>query len=210
MTHTNRKTPVFRPTLLMMAMLMMAMLMSACTILPESEPVQLLDPRLPAPAEASESREWTLNVLRPESDPARDSTRVLVRVEEGRLQVHSSARWVAPAPGLFRTLLVRYLRDRRVLAQAGAGAAGMDGTLALDLRRFELSETAAGQLEAWVQVEARLYDSGTSRLLAQRSFEARQPARSAQADDALASFEKVLGEIIPALGDWVTSIDGLP
>lgn len=203
MTHANRKIALYRA-----ALLVMLGLAGACTILPQSDPVQLLDPRLPAPEAASESVAWTLNVARPESDSARDSTRMLVRTEEGRLQAHATARWVAPAPELLRTLLVRYLRDGEMLAQVGAGAAGMDRTLALDLRRFELSEVAAEQLEAEVQVEARLYDSRTSTLLARRLFQARQPARSAQPDDAVAGFEAALGEIIPALASWLREQEG--
>lgn len=186
------------------AVLAAAMVVSACSILPRSDPVQLLDPRLAAPVEVGEGLEWTLNVALPETDPARDSTRVLVRTLEGRLQVHPSARWVAPAPALLRTLLVRYLRDGGMLSQVGAGAGGMDRTLALDLRHFELNETAAGELEARIRIEARLYDGRAATLLARRMFEARQPARSAQASDVLAGFEAALGEIIPALAGWVT------
>ena len=55
------------------------LLAAACSIIPESEPVQLLDPQLPSPSAAGQSVAWTLNVTRPESDPARDSSRVLVR-----------------------------------------------------------------------------------------------------------------------------------
>lgn len=200
MIHANRKLSIYRA-----ALLVMLGLVGACTILPESDPVQLLDLHLPAPEVSGEGVAWTLNVARPESDAARDSTRLMVSTEEGRLQAHATARWVAPAPELFRTLLVRYLRDGEMLAQVGAGAVGMDRTLALDLRRFELSETGAGQLETWIEIEARLYDSRTSRLLARRVFQARQPARSAQPDDAVAGFEAALGEIIPALAGWMTA-----
>ena len=124
------------------------MLASACSILPESAPVQMLDPQLQPPPAASKPIPWTLNVARPESDPVRDSTRVLVRTGAGQLQVHASARWVAAAPELLRTRLVRYLRDSQRIAQVSAGAAGMDRTLALDLRAFELVETGDGRLEA--------------------------------------------------------------
>lgn len=199
MIHAKRNP--WRPAA---ALLATAMLASACSILPENDPVLLLDPRLPVSAVAGENLGWTLNVALPEADPARDSTRMLVRTEEGRLQVHPSARWVASAPALFRTLLVRYLRDGGMLDEVGAGAGGMDRTLALDLRHFELSETGPEQLEARIRVEARLYDSPGSRLLARRMFEVRQPTRSAQANDALAGFEAALGEIIPALAGWVT------
>lgn len=176
--------------------------LAACSILPESAPVQLLDPQLAAPAAADESAEWTLNVARPEADPMRDSTRVLVRTGQGQLQVHASARWIAAAPELLRTLLVRYLRDTRSLQQVSAGGAGLDRTLVLDLRRFELTETNDERLAAEVRVEARLYDSRTADLLARELFERLEPVASAQPPDIVAGFETLLGGLIPTLADW--------
>lgn len=181
---------------------------SACSILPESGPVQLLDPQVQAPAAASRQADWTLNIARPEADPLRDSTRVLVRTGQGQLQVHASARWVAAAPELLRTLLVRHLRDAGRLKQVSAGAAGQNRTLALDLRRFELTETGSDRLEAEIRVEARLYDSRTAELVGRRLFESRQPVDSSQAGQVLSGFEAVLGEIVTALSDWVTGQDG--
>lgn len=176
----------------------------ACSILPESDPVQLLDPRLPGPETAAQGADWALNIARPEADPARDSNRVLIRTGQGQLQVHASARWIAPAPELLRTLLVRYLRDSGRLREVSAGAAGQDRTLVLDLRQFELNESGGDQLQAQIRVEAGLYDSRSSELLARRLFESRQSTASAQPDRILSGFEAALGEIIPALADWVT------
>lgn len=178
--------------------------MAACSIIPESEPVQLLDPQLPSPPPAVQQAGWTLQVVRPESDPARDSSRVLVRTVRGQLQVHASARWVAPAPELLRTLLVRHLRDARTLGQVSTGAAGMDRMLALDLRRFELTEASADRLRAEALIDARLFDSVSGDLIARRLFEGRQTVGAAQAPEILDGFEDLLGELIPALADWVT------
>lgn len=180
------------------------LLTAACSILPESQPVQLLDPQPPSPSAAGQGVEWTLNVTRPESDPARDSNRVLVRTGEGRLQVHATARWVAAAPELLRIRLVRYLRDSQRIAQVSAGAAGMDRTLALDLRAFELVETDDGRLEAEIRLEARLYDSRSAELLARELFQARRPVGAAEAAEIIEGFEAVLEQVIPQLADWLS------
>lgn len=177
--------------------------LAACSILPESEPVQLLDPQLAAPETADQSAAWTLNVARPEADPMRDSTRVLVRTARGQLQVHASARWIAAGPELLRTLLVRYLRDARSLDQVSAGAAGLDRTLALDLRRFELTETADERLAAEIRIEARLYDSRTAELLARERFERLEPVDSTQPADVIAGFETMLAGLMPAVAEWL-------
>ncbi len=185
--------------------LVLLVVTGACSVLPESEPVQLLDPQLPAPAGVREGVSWSLNIARPEADPVRDSTRVLVRTGTGQLQVHASARWVAAAPELFRTLLVRHLRDAGLVGQVATGAGGLDRTLALDLRRFELTETPGDGLEAEIRVEGRLYDNASAGLLARRLFQGRQPALSSRPDQTLSAFEDALGEVIPALADWVTA-----
>jgi len=178
-------------------------LAGACSILPESEPVQLLDPAIPAPEPAAREAGWGLSVTRPESDPMRDSNRVLVRTAEGRLQVHPSARWTAAAPDLVRTLLVRHLRDAGRLEQVSAGAAGLEHTLALDLRRFELDETGANRLAAEIRIEARLYNNRTSSLMTRRLFQARSAIEEAVPGEIIDGFEAALGEIVPALSEWV-------
>jgi len=177
---------------------------TACSIFPETDPVQLLDPQPPSSASTGQPRAWTLNVYRPEADPARDSTRVLVRTGQGQLQVHATARWVAAAPDLLRTLLVRYMRDANVLSEISAGAAGMDRTLALDLRRFELVETGDQQLAAEIRIEARLFDGRSAELLDRRLFERREPVGNADSDAIIRGFNSVLGEIVPALAAWLT------
>jgi len=176
--------------------------------------VQSLDPRIPAPDLASRTADWSLNIARPESDPMRDSDRVLVRTAPGRLQVHASARWTDAAPELVRTLLVRHLRDWQRLEQVGAGAAGLERTLALDLRRFELTDSASGRLTADIRFEARLYDSRSAELLARALFESSEPVEDAEPGGIIAGFEAALGDIVPALAAWVveqgTTTSGSP
>lgn len=196
----NTITRSMTPTLLAALLLT---LVAACSILPKTESVQLLDPQLPSPSRDAQAAAWTLHVMRPESDPTRDSNRVLVRTGRGQLQVHPSARWVAAAPELLRTLLVRYMRDASALDQVSTGAAGMDRTLTLDLRRFELAEAGEQSLQAEIRIEARLFDGSTGELLAHRLFERRAPVDAAEPDAIVRGFESVLGAIIPALADWL-------
>ena len=186
-----------------LAVIFMLGLAVGCSILPESEPVQTLDPAIPAPDSAAQEAGWSLSVTRPESDPMRDSTRILVRTAQGRLQVHASARWTAAAPDLLRTLLIRHLRDAGRLEQVSASAAGLDRTLALDLRRFELDDTGADRLAVEIRLEARLYDSRSADLVARRLFEARSPIKDAGPDQIIEGFEVALGEILPALSAWI-------
>ncbi|MDT8450914.1 MAG: ABC-type transport auxiliary lipoprotein family protein [Wenzhouxiangellaceae bacterium] len=190
----------------LVTLVLLASIGAGCSVFPESAPMQLLDPRLPpADAAAGAGASWSLDVARPEADPMRDSTRVLVRTGGGRLQVHASARWVAASPDLFRTLLVRYMRDREMLEGVGGDVPLAERTLALDLRRFELAEDDGGSLAADIRIEARLYDSASAELLARRLFEARRSIPSSDAAAISAGFETALAEIIPATAEWAVA-----
>lgn len=190
------------------APLLLASLVAGCSVFPESAPVQLLDPQPPpANAPAGATAPWSLDVARPEADPMRDSNRVLIRTGGGRLQVHPSARWVAAGPDLFRTLLVRYMRDREMLEEVGGDVPLAERTLAVDLRRFELAESDDGSLAADIRIEARLYDSASAELLARRLFEVRRSIPSSDAAAITAGFEAALAEIIPAAAEWTVGHD---
>lgn len=182
--------------------------LAACSILPPSTPTQILDPRLPL-ASTAEARstapiatDWTLGVARPDTDPVRDSNRVLVRTADGRLQVHATARWAAAAPDLLRTLLLRRLRDRDLVADVKPDSG--DRLLTIDLRRFELDDT--GSLEAVIVLEARLHDAPAYGLRSSRLFEQRQTTASAEPGDINAAFEAVLLAMLDELADWVVGV----
>ncbi|MBY6203382.1 ABC-type transport auxiliary lipoprotein family protein [Halomonas denitrificans] len=190
---------------LSLALLLGAILgLGGCSILPENEPVHLVDPRLEVePGRHGASRPWTLNIARPETDPVRDSARVLVRTPDGQLQVHPTARWVAPAPELVRTALVRYLRDAEVLAQVGASASGSDRTLVIDLRRFEIARDASGSLAVAAQADARLYESASADRVGRLSFDHAEAIDSASVAEVVRGTQAVLELLARRTGDWL-------
>lgn len=177
---------------------------AGCSILPETEPVRLIDPRIEAqPGVHGDRLAWTLNIARPETDPVRDSNRVLVRTPAGQLQVHPTARWVAPAPELLRTALVRYLRDAEMLEQVGASAAGSDRTLVIDLRRFELARLDSGALRVSVRADALVYDSASAERIGRRSFDHEGEIASADSAAVVAGFQTALEQLARELADWL-------
>lgn len=179
----------------------------ACSVIPEREPVKLLDPTLPTPALAGKPVAWTLNINRPQSDPARDSNRVMVRTADGQLQVLPQVRWIATSPDLFRTLLVRYLRDSHTVAQVSNGASGMARSLQLDIRQFELVESADNMLQASINIEARLYDNRTARLLARHIFKQQQSVAGTSAAEIINGFEIILRQVIEDIASYLAGYD---
>ena len=187
-------------------LLMLAAMLAACSILPETTPVQILDPR-PEPGSATlQPVDWSLDIALPSADPQRDSNRVLVRTADGRLQVHGQARWAAAAPELLRLQLVRSLRDRELFADIGAGSSGGDRLLTIDLRRFELD--AGSALEAVIELEARLLDAPGYRLAASRLVEVRASLASADSSEINAAFSALLTELVDELAAWMLSLPG--
>lgn len=177
--------------------------LGGCEILPEAPPVQVLDPQPRTAGErATGPAPWRLEVLEPMADPMRGGEQVLVRTADGRLQVLGNTRWVSPPPLLLHSLLLRHLRDSGALAEVGSAVNGADRQLALDLRAFELREQAEA-LEAVVQVEARLYNTAPSRLLARQLFTHRVPAPTTGGSLVLDSFEQALAALLTDLDAWL-------
>jgi cholesterol transport system auxiliary component len=186
------------------AAIMLGTLLSACSVLPRPQSVQLLDPRPESPRTMDESAPWSLSVRRPETDPARDSANVFVRTTDGRLQVHPVARWVAPAPDLMQTTLVRYLRDAQALEAVDA-AIGGERELAIDLRRFELAESAGGELELAIAMDVRLLAAGNARVVARRVFRRETPLSEDGAGRIVDAAESALSGLLRELAAWLAA-----
>lgn len=186
------------------AAIMLGTLLSACSVLPRPQSVQLLDPRPETPRAMGETAPWSLSVRRPETDPARDSANVFVRTADGRLQVHPVARWVAPAPDLMQTTLVRYLRDAQALEAVDA-AIGGERELAIDLRRFELAESAGGGLALAIAMDVRLLAAANARVVARRVFRRETPLSEDGSGRIVDAAESAFSALLGELADWLAA-----
>ena len=187
-----------------------ALLMAGCSILPETAPVQRLDPRIEVDAGAhGPTRELRLGLPRPETDPARDANRILVRTATGRLQVLPELRWVAPAPDVVQTTLIRYLRDAEVVVDVIPGAGRVDRALFIDLRRFELAETDHG-LQLVIDLDARLLDAVSGQPMNRFHVVHEAPLASATAADVVAGFEAGLADIAGRIAARLHAVSAEP
>jgi ABC-type uncharacterized transport system auxiliary subunit len=177
---------------------------AGCSVLPRPDPVQLIDPRPEPPAPTSDADGWSLSMARPETDPARDSARVLVRTVDGRLQLHPGARWVAPAPDLLQMLALRWLRDGSTLRRVEAGVVGADRLLRIDLRRFELAESAPdGDLAFVVVADVRLAEADDAALVDRRLLSARAAVADDDAATIIEAVESALSALLTDLATWL-------
>jgi cholesterol transport system auxiliary component len=175
------------------------LLLSGCSLLPKSEAILRLDPHIQSsPGTYGEPAALTVAVVRPATDPARDSNRVQVRTSAGELQVLGRLRWIAPAPDLVQSTLIRHLRDTGAVADASADAAFADRMLQIDLRQFEIAEIAGGHQVVLV-LDARWIETATGEVLRRRLIEHRGPIDGLDGARVVAAFEHGLGEVAEAI-----------
>jgi len=91
--------------------LLMAGLLGACSILPQSEPLDIyLLPGSTLPAQ-QQRVDWSLRVSSPSSGQLLDGTRIVVLPEPGRVNTYQGARWSERTPQLLRGRLLDAFHD---------------------------------------------------------------------------------------------------
>lgn len=186
-----------------LSLLLAAGLLSACSILPQSEPLDIyLLPGATLPAQ-TQRVDWSLRVNSPVSNQLLDGTRIVVLPEPGRVNTYQGVRWSERTPQLLRgRLLDAFQDDGRVQALSNEEQRlQADLELVSDLRSFH-SQYRDGVAEALIQLDVRLVDARDQRILASRRFSVSQPA----SDTSIAAVVKAFGQagdrLSRELVDW--------
>lgn len=186
-----------------LSLLLAAGLLSACSILPQSEPLDIyLLPGATLPAQ-TQRVDWSLRVNSPVSNQLLDGTRIVVLPEPGRVNTYQGVRWSERTPQLLRgRLLDAFQDDGRVQALSNEEQRlQADLELVSDLRSFH-SQYRDGIAEALIQLDVRLVDGRDQRILASRRFSVSQPA----SDTSIAAVVKAFGQagdrLSRELVDW--------
>ncbi len=186
-----------------LSLLLAAGLLSACSILPQSEPLDIyLLPGAALPAQ-TQRVDWSLRVNSPVSSQLLDGTRIVVLPEPGLVNTYQGVRWSERTPQLLRgRLLDAFQDDGRVQALSNEEQRlQADLELVSDLRSFH-SQYRDGVAEALIQLDVRLVDGRDQRILAIRRFSVSQPA----SDTSIAAVVKAFGQagdrLSRELVDW--------
>ncbi len=186
-----------------LSLLLAAGLLSACSILPQSEPLDIyLLPGATLPAQ-TQRVDWSLRVNSPVSNQLLDGTRIVVLPVPGRVNTYQGVRWSERTPQLLRgRLLDAFQDDGRVQALSNEEQRlQADLELVSDLRSFH-SQYRDGVAEALIQLDVRLVDARDQRILASRRFSVSQPA----SDTSIAAVVKAFGQagdrLSRELVDW--------
>lgn len=201
-----------RASLCRIALAAMAMLLSACSILPDSEPLRVF--LLPSaittqPPATQPERELTLRVRTPQASRILASPRIAVVPQGHQISAYQGARWSDAAPTLLRDRLIEAFQASGQLASVSSEDGGVHADLELigDLRAFQ-SVYLDGSPQVLIRFDASLIDSDSQRSIASRRFEIRQPSQDPQLDAVVEAFGQASDELSRQLLAWVLAQSG--
>ena len=181
-------------------------LISACTIFPESEPLDVY--RLPA-AQAPASRgpaatqQWSLRLNKLQASEALNRPTIAVIPQGDVISSYKASRWSDPAPVLLRNrLLDGFQRDGRVtLLSTDDSNFQADLELGGNLQAFQ-TEYQGTQASVVVRLDALLVRGYDQRILASRRFEERQPLSDVQVPAVVAGFGQASDRLTANVVAW--------
>lgn len=186
-----------------LSLLLAVGLLGACSILPQSEPLDIyLLPGAALPAQ-TQRVDWSLRVNSPVSRQLLDGTRIVVLPEPGLVNTYQGVRWSERTPQLLRgRLLDAFQDDGRVQALSNEEQRlQADLELVSDLRSFH-SQYRDGVAEALIQLDVRLVDGRDQRILAIRRFSVSQPASDTSIAAVVKAFGQAGDQLSRELVDW--------
>ncbi|MCO7515599.1 ABC-type transport auxiliary lipoprotein family protein [Pseudomonas guariconensis] len=184
-------------------------LATACSILPQSEPVDIY--RLPV-SQANGNQaplDWSLRLNKPLASEALAGPRIAVIPQGDVISSYKGARWSDPVPLLLRNrLLDGFQRDGRVQRlSADDSNLQADFELVGELQAFQ-SEYRAGGVEVLIRYDARLVQGRSQRILASRRFEVRQPLGDSQVPAVVAGFGSASDQLVGQVVAWTIAQAG--
>lgn len=178
--------------------------LSACTLVPQAEPLTIY--QLAAPdltASAAKPLPLSLRIGTPQAGSVLSSPRMVVNPQGNELQTYKGARWSDPVPALLREHLVRAFEQRAVMAAVSTSENTLraDIHLSSDLRRFQVIYTDALP-SAVIELNARLIDPSNRNIIAGQTFTIEQPLASPRIPGVVDGFKLASDELAEQLISW--------
>ena len=194
------------PSLRLLALAALS-LASACSILPQSEPVDIY--RLPV-NQASHSTtavDWSLRLNKPLASEVLAGPRIAVIPQGDVISSYKGARWSDPVPLLVRNrLLDGFQRDGRVQRlSADDSNLQADYELSGELQAFQSEYQPGGKVEVVIRYDARLVQGRSQRILSSKRFEVRQPLADTQVSAVVAGFGAASDQLAGQVVNWTVT-----
>ncbi|WP_181296081.1 ABC-type transport auxiliary lipoprotein family protein [Pseudomonas sp. Q2-TVG4-2] len=182
--------------------------LSACSILPESEPLRIyLLPTTTSPQQASEpALQHALRINTPQASRILSSPRIAVVPQGNQISSYGGARWSDAAPVLLRDRLIEaFQRDGRMSSVSNEDVnLYADLSLHSDLRAFQ-SVYIDGKPMVLITLDARLVNRNDQHTLANRRFEVRQPSADPSVESVIEAFGRASDTLSQEILDWTLS-----
>lgn len=202
--------PLHRPALARILVLapLLGLLLAGCSLLPKSAPVDLYQlpsalPQLAPSARRTAPRPESLRVTRPTAGTLLTGQRIIVLPAGDRVSHYKGAQWSEPAPLLLRNRLLDALRHDGRLATLSSDDRMLQADFELDgeLRAFQ-SVYRDGKPQVLLQLDLRLVQPATQRIVASRRFEQLQPASAAALPAVVSAFGQASDRLALQVVDW--------
>lgn len=202
--------PLRRPTLTRNLALapLLGLLLASCSVLPQSAPVDLYQlpsslPQLAPSTGRSAPRPESLRVTRPAAGTLLAGQRIIVLPAGDRVSHYKGAQWSEPAPLLLRNRLLDALRHDGRLATLSSDERMLQADFELDgeLRAFQ-SVYQDGKPQVLLQLDLRLVQPATQRIVASRRFEQLQPASGSALPAVVSAFGQASDRLALQVVDW--------
>ncbi|CAI8780876.1 ABC-type transport auxiliary lipoprotein family protein [Pseudomonas soli] len=182
-------------------------LATACSILPQSGPVDIYRLPVSQTARSAAPLDWSLRLNKPLASEALAGPRIAVIPQGDVISSYKGARWSDPTPMLVRNrLLDGFQRDGRVQRlSADDSNLQADYELGGELQAFQSEYRSGGAVEVVIRYDARLVQGRSQRILASKRFEVRQPLGSQQVPAVVAGFGTASDQLARQVIDWTVS-----
>lgn len=181
-----------------------ALWLSACSILPESEPLSVY--QLPAPQMQPSAAAQGLPSLRintPQTGFALSTPRMLVKPEGNRVSSYKGARWTDPVPVVLREHLAQAFTQQGSAARVSTDehALHADVHLGSDLQQFQVRYDGSQPI-AVIELDARLINPNSREVLAARRFYVEQALENPQAPGVVDALKLASDELAEQVIAW--------
>ena len=179
-------------------------LMSACSVLPESEPLTTY--QLPAPRLATSSQPplpHSLRIITPTASYALQTPRIMVTPEGNTLTSYQGARWTDPNPVLLREHLVQAFQQSGSFKSVSTEVHALQTDIQLysDLRQFQ-TLYQGDSVSAIIELDAKLVDPGSRGVIASRHFRVSQPLTDTAVPAVVDGLSSAADTLAQQLIDW--------
>ncbi len=179
-------------------------LMSACSVLPESEPLTTY--QLPAPRLATSSQPplpHSLRIITPAASYALQTPRIMVTPEGNTLTSYQGARWTDPNPVLLREHLVQAFQQSGSFKSVSTEVHALQTDIQLysDLRQFQ-TLYQGDRVSAIIELDAKLVDPGSRGVIASRHFRVSQPLTDTAVPAVVDGLSSAADTLAQQLLDW--------